>query len=233
MNDATKIVAFIPARKGSKRLPNKNVLPFHGKPMVWWAIDYARKAEVFDQIILSTDNEDLINDTDSDVTVCRRPQSLANDTATILETIVHTGNELGLDDETIVVVLMVTGLLRVKSDLVEGLRLFKCHNKTIVSVSPQSTPPALLWEMDGDAHLTSLASKRDPAYTRKQNHPHTYRSNDILVIDSFGGFCQSDRDLFGFDPIGLLVPSERDMPIDEPYQFCIAEFLFPPTDERV
>lgn len=54
-----KIVAVIPARGGSKRIPRKNIIDFMGKPMIAWTIEAAQKANIFDRIILSTDSEDI------------------------------------------------------------------------------------------------------------------------------------------------------------------------------
>jgi len=51
----SKISAVIPARSGSKRVPNKNFRPFCGKSLVDWTIETAVQANIFDQIILSSD----------------------------------------------------------------------------------------------------------------------------------------------------------------------------------
>lgn len=48
-------VAIVAARGGSKRIPGKNILPMHGKPMLAWPIQAARDAGVFSRIIVSTD----------------------------------------------------------------------------------------------------------------------------------------------------------------------------------
>lgn len=54
-----KIIAVIPARGGSKRIPKKNIIDFMGKPILAWTIEAARKSKIFDRIILSTDSEDI------------------------------------------------------------------------------------------------------------------------------------------------------------------------------
>ncbi len=53
------IIAVIPARGGSKRIPRKNIKLFSGKPMIAWSIKAAQKAEIFDNIIVSTDDEEI------------------------------------------------------------------------------------------------------------------------------------------------------------------------------
>jgi pseudaminic acid cytidylyltransferase len=52
-------LAVIPARGGSKRIPRKNVKPFAGRPMIGWSIAAARAAEVFDRILVSTDDAEI------------------------------------------------------------------------------------------------------------------------------------------------------------------------------
>ena len=53
-----KILAVIPARGGSKRLPGKNIMDFYGKPMITWTIEAAIKTGIFDDILVSTDDEE-------------------------------------------------------------------------------------------------------------------------------------------------------------------------------
>lgn len=54
-----KIIAVIPARGGSKRIPKKNIIDFMGKPIIGWTIEAAKKSKIFDRIILSTDSEEI------------------------------------------------------------------------------------------------------------------------------------------------------------------------------
>ena len=53
------VIAVIPARGGSKRIPRKNVKPFRGKPMIAWAIETAIKSHCFDFVIVSTDDDEI------------------------------------------------------------------------------------------------------------------------------------------------------------------------------
>jgi pseudaminic acid cytidylyltransferase len=52
-------LCVIPARGGSKRIPRKNIRDFCGKPMIAWSIEAARESNLFDLIIVSTDDEDI------------------------------------------------------------------------------------------------------------------------------------------------------------------------------
>jgi pseudaminic acid cytidylyltransferase len=52
-------LAVIPARGGSKRIPRKNIKEFCGKPMIAWSIEAALQSGIFDQVIVSTDDDEI------------------------------------------------------------------------------------------------------------------------------------------------------------------------------
>ncbi|MBQ9275725.1 MAG: pseudaminic acid cytidylyltransferase [Succinivibrio sp.] len=54
-----KRLAVIPARGGSKRIPRKNIRDFHGKPLIGYSIDAALRSELFDEVIVSTDDVEI------------------------------------------------------------------------------------------------------------------------------------------------------------------------------
>ena len=54
-------LAIIPAREGSKRIRNKNLVDFNGKPIITYTINNAKKSKLFDKIHISTDSNKIIN----------------------------------------------------------------------------------------------------------------------------------------------------------------------------
>ena len=56
-----KRLAIIPARGGSKRIKNKNLVNFNGKPIISYTIENAKKSKLFDKIHVSTDSEKILN----------------------------------------------------------------------------------------------------------------------------------------------------------------------------
>ena len=54
-----KNLVIIPARGGSKRIPRKNITPFHGKPLISYSIDIAKKSGLFKEIMVSTDDQEI------------------------------------------------------------------------------------------------------------------------------------------------------------------------------
>lgn len=84
-------VAIIPARGGSKRIPRKNIKTFHGKPMIAYSIEAAIASNCFDQIIVSTDDNEIAKVAKSygaQVPFCR-PDDISDDYATTMDVMRH------------------------------------------------------------------------------------------------------------------------------------------------
>jgi CMP-N-acetylneuraminic acid synthetase len=82
-----KILGIIPASKGSKRLPNKNILHFDGKPLVEHIINTARKSNLINKLVVSTDCTEileLVKEYDEVVGI-KRLDALANDTSPAID----------------------------------------------------------------------------------------------------------------------------------------------------
>ena len=74
-------LAIIPARGGSKRIPQKNIKSFHGKPLILYSIEKAILSKLFDKIIISTDDDEIIKTVSGyDVEIpFKRPKELSDD----------------------------------------------------------------------------------------------------------------------------------------------------------
>ena len=59
LDGKTLKLAIIPARGGSKRIPRKNIKAFHGKPIMAYSIEAARNSEIFGEVMVSTDDEEI------------------------------------------------------------------------------------------------------------------------------------------------------------------------------
>ncbi len=60
-NMVNKVICIIPARENSKRIKNKNIIDFDGKPMIYWTIKAALDSNIFDRIVISTDSKKIAN----------------------------------------------------------------------------------------------------------------------------------------------------------------------------
>ena len=80
-------LAVIPARGGSKRIPKKNIIDFHGKPMIAWSITTAINSNLFDKVIVSTDDNNIAQisrDYGAEIPFIR-PDNISDDFATTME----------------------------------------------------------------------------------------------------------------------------------------------------
>lgn len=84
------ILGLIPARGGSKGIPNKNIKKINGKPLIVWTIERAKSSKLLDKVIVSTDSDEIaLIARDAGAEVLNRPDYLATDTASTQDVMVH------------------------------------------------------------------------------------------------------------------------------------------------
>lgn len=124
------IVAIVPARGGSKRIPNKNVTKFCGQPLLSWTIKQAKKSTRIDTIYVSTDDEKVktvaIN---QGAVVIDRPMDISGDYSPSEDALKHAVKQICLKnrDENIdlVVFLQATSPLRETKDIDNAIDTIK------------------------------------------------------------------------------------------------------------
>lgn len=125
-------LAVIPARGGSKRVPMKNVIPFHGKPIIAWSIEVALKSRCFDEVIVSTDSEAIAEVARAyGATVpFMRPPELADDHTATVPVIAHATHWFRSRGKPVeeVCCIYATAPLIEASEIREGLRLLLAHH---------------------------------------------------------------------------------------------------------
>jgi CMP-N,N'-diacetyllegionaminic acid synthase len=132
MPQELKVLAIIPARKGSKRLPGKNTMMFRGKPLVQWSIEQAKEAKYVSQVVVTSDDDKVLelairNHCDAIV----RPFQLAAD-ATPMNVVVE--HVLSLYTCDYVVLLQPTSPLRWCLDIDRCIEKSWAHGKPVVSM---------------------------------------------------------------------------------------------------
>lgn len=133
------IKAFIPARKHSKRLPNKSLRLILGKPMLAYTLEAAQAADIFDQIIVTSDDADVLALAEAHgATAHRRDPALAQDTVTLAVVMRHLLAEYPCDS---LALLLPTSPLRTAYDLQEAAKLHRQTGDTVMSVMPYTHPP--------------------------------------------------------------------------------------------
>lgn len=138
-------LAVIPARGGSKRIPRKNIKMFHGQPMIAWSIQAAIDSGCFDEVWVSTDDEEIaaVAQAYGAKVPFLRPAHLSDDFATTADVMSHAVEEFDKLNHTLpdyICCLYATAPFVVRADLAQGLEKIK-NNSDLNYVFSATTYP--------------------------------------------------------------------------------------------
>jgi CMP-N-acetylneuraminic acid synthetase len=186
-----KIIAIIPARSGSKRLPDKNIRLCNGKPLIVYSIEQAKMSKYIDRVIVSTDSEcyaDISKTAGAEIPFIR-PQELASDTATDLDVFRHALDWLVRNENykpDVVVHLRPTHPVRDVTDIDNMIeRLLNDENlDSVRSISPTKHTPYKMWLMDTENKLSPVAvcDIKDAYNAPFQTLPPAYMQNACIDV---------------------------------------------------
>ena len=167
-----KSIAIIPARGGSKRIPRKNIRPFCGKPIIHYPISVALESDLFDEVMVSTDDHEIAN-----VSIqggakvpFLRSAAASNDTAVTADVILEVlrrYRESGAEFERFCCIYPVTPLLQAKH-LNEAANILE--NENVESIQPVvrfGFPPQRAVRILPDGRVTWIFPEN--ALTRSQD----------------------------------------------------------------
>ena len=218
------VVAIIPARGGSRRIPRTNAKDFNGRPVIAWPLGTCTTLAQISQIVVSTDDEELARiATDCGATrVLHRPAELATDTAGTAPVIKHAIDELGLEDDTLVMCLYPTATLT-PALIEQALELALHHPDTfVVTVGRHRSPhERSLQRVDGE--LMALTST-DHLLTRTQDLPQRYFDAGKLYVAQ-ASVWKSRETMMEKPFVPFYLPDWAAVDIDEPDDWAVAEAL--------
>ena len=150
-----KILVLIPARRNSKRLKNKNTKLLGEYPLVTWTIKIATELDDICDILVSTDDPDIIKiaHENSVLAPWLRPPELCTDDATSVDVAIHSldwyesvcGKVDGL------LLLQPTSPFRERKDLLKGIELFKtCGRQPVIGVRNSIDHPLWTFRKEGE-----------------------------------------------------------------------------------
>ncbi|WP_337995040.1 acylneuraminate cytidylyltransferase family protein [Paenibacillus thermotolerans] len=223
-----KVLAIIPARGGSKGVPNKNIRPLNGKPLIAWTIDEAKKSKYISELVVSTDDleiRDVAEAYGCDVPLLR-PQSLATDTSPIIDTVLHllthySERQMHFD---YVLLLQCTSPLRTVEDIDDALtECFRRDLNSMVSVCETEHSPYWYKKIDSNGIMSNIFQD-DVQHTTRQQLPKTYRLNGALYIAK-SECLVNNRSFYTDRTTAYVMSSLRSIDIDTMIDFEIAEIL--------
>jgi CMP-N,N'-diacetyllegionaminic acid synthase len=179
-----KRIVVIPARGGSKGVPGKNIKFLNGKPMIHYTIEAAREVFKDDEIIVSTDSNDIkecVEQIGLKVPFLR-PDSLATDMSTSHDVLIHVIEYLVKINQypEQLILLQPTSPFRSALHIREALALFTPEIDMVVSVKESKSNPYFnLFEENKDGFLEKSKSG---VYSRRQDCPAIWEYNGAIYI---------------------------------------------------
>lgn len=223
-------VALIFARGGSKGVPNKNIIPLGGKPLICWAIDCAKSVERIDRIIVSTDSEqiaEVAREAGADVPFMR-PAELATDTVSEWLAWKHALEYLRATDGSypdVMVVVPATAPLRSRADVDRCLDDYERGEvDVVITVTDANRSPYFNMVRIGDDGYSRLVIPPSGGVVRRQDVPVVYDMTTVCYV-ARPDFVARSNGLFEGRIRSVHIPVDRAVDIDTPLDFQIAELL--------
>lgn len=225
MYKGKKIIGIIPARSGSKGLPDKNIKNLNGKPLVAYTIEAALKSKVFDDVIVSTDSgkyADIARKHGANVPFLRSKETSgdeASNWSVALEVLKNLEESFDL-----AVILQPTSPLRTSQNIIEALDLV-CEKDANAVVSVCKFSHSIKWvnELPDDLSMDGFISK-EAVNKRRQELKNYYRLNGALYIiktDLIG----LDVNLYTKGTYAYIMDEKESIDIDSELDFLFAKSL--------
>jgi N-acylneuraminate cytidylyltransferase len=221
-------IAIIPARGGSKRIPRKNIKPFHGKPMIAYPIEAAIASGCFDKVIVSTDDTEIAT-----VAVAHgaevpflRPAEISDDYATTMDVMAHAiqwCQSEGWDVEAVCCVY-ATAPFVLPEDLQRGYALLREPDVQFAfSVTSFPFPIQRAIKLDEFGSVSMFSPENEQM--RSQDLEEAYHDAGQFYWGNTSAFL-TKLSIFSPHSKALLLPRNRVQDIDKQEDWDLAETLF-------
>ena len=216
-------IAYIPARSGSKGIPNKNIRPLCGKPLLWWIVTAARKAGLFDKIMVSTDSENfarVAKECGAWVPFLRDPE-VAKDTTPTIDTICSDKKRLEESGESFdtFCLLQATSPLCRPEDIAGAVHMFEDKKAGVVSLVRTTARPFIMRTLREDGQATPILTSQQ--VFRRQDEPSFYQLNGAIYVNGWNELTTELK--VCYNPYGYVMDETSSTDIDSVDDFKIAE----------
>lgn len=224
-----QLLYLIPARSGSKGVPGKNIAIVGRQPLLAWTLQAATKAKYQGRLVVSTDTTEIASVAQiyGAETPFLRPDSLASDEASSLDTALHCLEWLRCNDEYIpdyLVLLQPTSPLRTCQDIDGAIDLAISKGaKAVVSVTQASHHPSLIKRISEQGFLENFMELENKSQ-RRQELSDVYIPNGGIYIVQTSALL-SERTWFPVPTYPYVMPSERSIDIDLPWDMYLADLV--------
>ena len=221
-------LCIIPARGGSKRIPRKNIKPFHGRPMIAWSIQAALSSGCFDHVIVSTDDEEIAQtaQTYGAEVPFMRPEELSDDHTATAPVIAHAINEAEKlwGEQRLICCLYATAPFVTAEDIKSARILLEDTGADYVfPVTSFPFPIQRGVKLTDDGRMAMFQPEH--ALTRSQDLEEAYHDVGQFYWGHKSAWL-SGTPIIGPAAAPLVIPRHRAQDIDTPEDWDRAERLF-------
>ena len=220
-----RVLAVIPARSGSRRVPAKNTQIVGGRPLIVWTIEAARRASCLNRVVVSKDGEEIAaisRRAGADVPGLR-PAALAADDTPGIDPVLHVVEKLEADEgyrPDYVIVLQPTSPLRATEDIESAVDLVRRTGAlSVASVCRTSHPLAWVKRVGADGELIE---NDGPAASESAPPEPLYVLNGAIYLVERETLLQR-RSLYAEEPKAYVMPPERSLDIDTAWDLHLAD----------
>lgn len=235
-NKSLSVLAVIPARAGSKRVPQKNKRLLLGKPLLFYTIEAAQNSGVIDEIVVSTDDEEIAEIAKkAGVSVpFLRPAELAQDGSKTIDVVIHLiewYKEKQNKEWDVILLLQPTSPLRTAKHIQEAWRLFlEKETDAVVSVCQVEHHPWWSNTLSADGNMKNFLSE-EIINKRSQELPLFYRLNGAIYFAK-AAILKEYRSFFIEKSFAYVMKRECSIDIDSELDFLVAECLLKTNQEK-
>jgi CMP-N,N'-diacetyllegionaminic acid synthase len=233
MIEGRKVLALVPARRGSKGLPLKNIRPLGGKPLLAWPIEMARQSRHVDRVVISTDDPEFaaIGQAAGADAPFLRPAALASDSSPSIDFVLQALDTLAAAGEhyDYLALLEPTSPLTETSDLdaaLEELLDRRLEADAIVGVAAiTSTHPAFAVRIAAGGLIAPYAAPSFGQLPRRQDIEPLYSLDGSLYISTTAAL-RSERSFYHGRTLPFIMPRWKSFEVDDLVDFiCIEAIL--------
>jgi len=230
MINGKSVIAIIPARGGSKSIPQKNIIPFAGAPLISWTISEAKNSVYVDEVVVSTDSKEI-----ADISLeygakipFFRPANLSQDRSETSDTLLHAINFFEGQKKFFDILLLLepTSPIRSKNDIDNALKKFSKNLKkshSLITIAENHVHPNIHFYLKDLNHLQRY--EKSKIISRRQDLDKTYSPFGGIYISSVEDF-KKNKTFYTKKTLYYKLGAFQAYEVDEPHDLPSSEAVF-------
>ena len=198
-------ICIIPARAGSKRLKNKNIIKINKKKLFDYTLDAALKCKKISNIVITTNIKNLTNKKNKKIIFLKRPSILCKDKCSTESAMIHAIKSLRIfkSNNIVIILLQPTSPLRDYKDITNAIKVFeKKRYDSLLSVYLEKL---YVWARNGKNLVSQTYNFKKRGRTQEKNP--SLMENGAIYLSKLDGFLKYNNRLFG--KIGYSVMTKK------------------------